>query len=144
MNTNYTNNTNKRLVVLVLFACISILALLPFTASANIWDKTGPPGGPTCNIGGPCTFCDALKVIHNIIMFMFEIAIPLAVAMIVYGAIRFMIAGGNENNVKEARKIMMNAFIGMLIALGAWIIVNTLLHILTGKANFPWNNISCS
>ena len=97
-------------------------------------------GGPT----GPCSFCDGLIVIKNIINSLFKIAIPLAVLMIIYGGVRLMIAGGSEENVKKARGIIKMAVIGLIITLAAWIIVNTVLHFLTGNPNFPWSQISCS
>lgn len=136
----------KRISIKPLILLFFVVIFLPAIAgAASIWDGTGPPEGPTCNIGGPCGFCDALKVVKNIITFLFEIAIPIAVAMIVYGAIRMMIAGGSKENVSASKKIMTNAFMGMVIALGAWIIVNTILHILSpGGVSLPWNQINCT
>ena len=135
----------KRISIKPLTPLFFVLIFLPAIAGAvSIWDGTGPPEGPTCNVGGPCGFCDALKVVKNIITFLFEIAIPIAVVMIVYGAIRMMLAGGSSENVSASRKIMTNAFMGLVIALGAWIIVNTILHILSpGGVNLPWNQINC-
>lgn len=112
----------------------------------NIWrGTTGPPGGSEeqCNIKGPCTFCDAIKVISNVVQLLFQVAIPIAVAMIVYGALRLMLSGGSPDQITKSRKVMTSAVIGLVIALSAWIIVNTLLHVLTGNLNFPWNNITC-
>lgn len=109
----------------------------------NIWEGTGSEGGPTCNVQGPCTFCDAIKVTANIVKLLFQVAIPIAVAMIVYGALRLMLAGGSEEQITKSRKVMTSAVIGLVIALSAWIIVNTLLHVLTGNPSFPWNNITC-
>ena len=122
---------------------------LPISVSAaecapfNIWC------GTSCAQGGggpktPCTFCDGLIVIKNIINSLFTIAIPLAVLMIIYGGFRLMIAGGSEDNVKKGREIIKMAVIGLIIALTAWVIVNTVLHFLTGNPNFPWAQINCS
>ena len=54
-----------------------------------------------------------------------------------------MIAGGSEDNVKKGREIIKMAVIGLIIALTAWVIVNTVLHFLTGNPNFPWAKINC-
>jgi len=109
----------------------------------NIWTGTGS-GGETCNVKGPCNFCDGIRVAQNIVKALFTIAIPIAVAMIIYGAIRLMISGGSEEQVSKSKKIMTSAVIGLVIALAAWIIINTLFHILTGDVNFPWNSVTCS
>ncbi len=108
----------------------------------NIWKDTSCAaggGGPT----GSCSFCDGLIVIKNLITILFEFAIPLTVIMIIYGAFKFMLAGGNENSIKSGREIMLNAAWGLAIALSAWVIINTLLHLLTGNPNFPWASITC-
>ncbi len=109
-----------------------------------IWKGTGT-GGKTCNVLGPCDFCDALIVTQNIIQFLFQIAIPITVAMIAYGAIRMMISAASEEQVRNARHIMTSAVVGLVIALAAWIIVNTLLHILAKDATVAvWNVITCN
>ncbi len=131
------------LITFLLFIVFS----LPLATSAAIF--TGIWDGASCAAGGngptePCSFCDALVVIRNIVTLLFEIAIPLATAMIVYGAIRLMLAGGSEENVKKSKATITNAVTGLVIALAAWVIVNSILHILTGRADFPWNQINCS
>ncbi|MCP6720141.1 MAG: pilin [Patescibacteria group bacterium] len=133
--------------ILIIFITLFIVfPLFPGVASAqlNIWEDTGQPGRATCNIDGPCTFCDALKVTSNVVQLLFQVAIPIAVAMIIYGALRLMFAGGSQERITQSRKIMTSAVIGLIIALSAWIIVNTLLHVLTGNPSFPWNEITCS
>ncbi len=118
------------------------------SAQGFIWEGTGGGTPATaCNKIGPCNFCDALIATQNVIMFLFEIAIPIAVAMIAYGAIRMMISAGSEEQVRNARHIMTSAVIGLVIALSAWVIVNTVVHVLArnvGDIDFRiWNRISC-
>ena len=134
----------KKVFTKILLSTFYFLLSVRFaSAQLNIWEGTGE-GGVTCNVGGPCSFCDALKVTSNIVQLLFQIAIPIAVAMIIYGALRLMFAGGSTERVTQSRKIMTSAVIGLIIALSAWIIVNTLLHVLTGNPSFPWNEITCS
>ena len=106
----------------------------------NIWRGTSGGG---CNITGPCNFCDALVVVRNIITLLLEIAIPLAVAMMVWGAISLAIAAGNEQRIASGRKTITAGVWGTIIALCAWLIVNTLLQILSGNLSFPWAEIRC-
>jgi hypothetical protein len=110
----------------------------------DIWKNTGS-GGATCNIKGPCTLCDAVVVTSNIITYLVEIAIPLAVIMIVYGGLRMALAGGNENTFKESRGILTSAVVGLMIAIASWLLVDTLLHVLAGSNSLlPWDQINCS
>ena len=94
----------------------------------NIWEGTGS-GGETCNVAGPCTFC--------------QIAIPIAVAMIVWGAIQLMFAGGSTEKVSSARKIITSAVVGIIIIFAVVVILRTLFHILSGSPDFPWESITC-
>lgn len=107
----------------------------------KVWEGTscGGSGGPT----GSCGLCDALIVASNIIDDLFKVAILVSTVMIIYGAVRLMTSGGSEKSVSEGKDAIKNAVIGLVIALAAWIIINTLLHILTGNPNLPWNKISC-
>lgn len=108
----------------------------------KIWDGTGCASGG----GGPtksCSLCDAIIVASNIIDDLFKVAILVSTVMIIYGAIRLMTSGGSEKSVTEGRDTIKNAVIGLVIALAAWIIVNTLLHVLTGTPNLPWNKMTC-
>ncbi len=115
-----------------------------FLAQAiNIWEGTGS-GGATCNVAGPCTFCDGLVVTSNILTLLFQIAIPIAVAMIVWGALRLMFAAGSPDRVGSAKKIMTSAVVGIIIVLAAVVILRTLFHFLSGSPDFPWESITCS
>ncbi|KKU94463.1 MAG: hypothetical protein UY26_C0001G0015 [Candidatus Jorgensenbacteria bacterium GW2011_GWA1_48_13] len=114
-------------------------------AQGFIWEGTGEGGDKTCNVVGPCDFCDALIATQNIIQFLFQIAIPITVAMIAYGAIRMMISAASEEQVRNARHIMTSAVVGLVIALSAWVIVNTVLHVLAKDATVEvWNEITCN
>ncbi|KKT91964.1 MAG: hypothetical protein UW92_C0007G0010 [Candidatus Jorgensenbacteria bacterium GW2011_GWA2_45_13] len=63
--------------------------------------------------------------------------------MIVAGGIVFMAGGASEKNVSLGKAMMLNAVIGLGIALAAWVVINTLLGFLTGNISLPWNRISC-
>ncbi|MBI5733201.1 hypothetical protein HY967_04630 [Candidatus Jorgensenbacteria bacterium] len=131
------------ITILVVFTQ-TVSAGPPIPGGKGIWAST--TCAATSYIGGPnkpCSFCDGLVVIQNIIRFAFDIAIPIAVAIIVYGAVILMIAGGSEERVRQSKSIITAAFIGLCITLAAWVIVNTLLHILTGNIALPWNRVTC-
>jgi hypothetical protein len=141
------------------------IPLAAHALSFNIWDNTtktvtyasGTMLASTtanCNVTGSCNLCDALQVFKNIVNILFTIAIPLAVALIVYGGIRVMTSGGSEQNVSEAKNIITSALIGLVIALAAWVIVSVILSVIAqssfptttgGSINFMfWNDITCT
>lgn len=132
-------------ISLLFFSGIGYILASPLASAQtiNIWQGTGR-GGQTCNVIGPCNFCDAMIVISNIVRILLLFSIPIAVLMIVAGAILLAVAGGSPDKVKKGKDIITSAVIGVVIALLAWVVVNTLIHVLTGRPNFPWNQINCS
>jgi hypothetical protein len=110
------------------------------TSFFNIWSGTGE-GGSTCNmLGYTCTFCDGLIVAANIIKFLLNIGIILAVVIILYAGIRFMTAGGSEQQISGAKDTIKKAVIGLALVIGAWFIVGMVFSFLTNRDN--WNQIN--
>ena len=77
-----------------------------------------------------CDWNGLMALIHGLITFiLFKLAIPIAAIMFAYAGFLMITAGGGEGKTK-AKSIFGNAVFGLLIAAGAWIIVNTILSIL--------------
>jgi len=51
----------------------------------------------------------------------------LAVVIILIGGFKWMTAGGNEEQVEEAKKILIAGIIGLVIILASWGIANFVL-----------------
>ncbi|MBU3918658.1 pilin [Patescibacteria group bacterium] len=58
----------------------------------------------------------------------------LSFVMIVWGGIRYILAGANPGKMKDAREQVSYAFLGLMIILGSWMIVNTINPDLTQLA----------
>jgi len=137
----------KKVASISFLALIVISVCVPYIASARtlfyIWEGTAcTPGteGPT----EPCGLCDALVVGRNIIEDMFKVSFILATVFIAYGGFTLMIAGGSEKNVTTAKGIIQSAVVGLLIALTAWLLINTIITSLAnGSATVAWNSIEC-
>ncbi len=141
----------KQKAQIALLGIFIVIALLPAVSLAQqgtgIWAHTMCSATSSATAGGPvesCGFCDILVVAQNIIVYLTEISATISAGMIVYGALRMMVAGGSEGGVSAARQTMINAAIGFVITLAAWIVVNTLLSLLSGSVSFPWSTITCT
>ena len=86
------------------------------------------PCGTTSN-PKPCTFNDALTLVNNIIIFIFEfLAIPIAAIMMVYAGFLLITAGGESAGAKtKAKNIFTNAVVGLAISAAAVLIVKAIL-----------------
>jgi zinc transporter ZupT len=137
----------KALTVILALLLLSVVFVPAFAGaqgtSTSIW--TGAPcagGGSTPT--DKCGLCDALIVASNIVQFLFQVAFPLTVGFIVYGAIRMMVSGASGEKIEEGKEIIKNAVLGLVIVLCSWLIVSEFLHLLSGNGvNIPWATITC-
>jgi len=55
--------------------------------------------------------------------------------IILFAGFKWMTAGGNEDSVSEAKKILIAGLIGLVIIIGAFAIASFILSSLTGAVN---------
>lgn len=131
---------NRRFVIRLksFFAAgVLLLAVLPLAISQPAFaDCISDPTSAGCpcalnsssaacqDLSKPDGLSNTLKNATNTVLF---IAGALAVIMIIYGAIRFMTAHGNEKQVESARLIVTYSVIGLIIAILAYALVNFVL-----------------
>lgn len=78
--------------------------------------------------GDPCTFDKLIEEVQVVLNFLiFKVAAPLAAVMFAYAGFLYVTNAGNENRIKEAHEIFWNVFIGLVIALAAWLTINFIL-----------------
>ncbi len=118
-------------------AGVLLLAVLPLITSQPVFaDCISDPTSAGCpcalnsssaacqDLSKPDGLSNTLKNATNTVLF---IAGALAVIMIIYGSIRFMMAHGNEKQVESARLIVTYSVIGLIIAILAYALVNFVL-----------------
>lgn len=155
------------LTATIIFASLAAPVLaqtLPFEDTGNdcgitdIWCGTGKlveGGHYSCNKSiydregklvdvNPCDFCDGLIVVRNVTVMLIWFSGIAALIMIAVGALLMMFAAGSEERFAKGKTAMLNALIGLGIALGAWLVVNFVLHFLSGNPDLPWNSIDCA
>ena len=70
--------------------------------------------------------------LNNIINWVLAAAGIVAVGVIVYGAIKFLMAQGQPEKIKQAREIIAYAIIGLVVVALAFAIVNFILSVAGG------------
>ena len=131
---------NRRFVIRLksFFAAgVLLLAVLPLVTSQPAFaDCISDPTSAGCpcalnsssaacqDLSKPDGLSNTLKNATNTVLF---IAGALAVIMVIYGAIRFMTAHGNEKQVESAGLIVTYSVIGLIIAILAYALVNFVL-----------------
>jgi len=103
---------------------------------ATAWDDTAP-----------CTLCHLFVLVKRIVDFAtVDILFPIAVLMLVVTGVFFITAGGDPGKINQGKKILKATVIGIVIVLAAWLIVNTIIVLIT-PATSPfrsWNTINCA
>ena len=141
---------------------VFVALAVPFVASAEqpvtfpYWP--GANGQPPLL---PCTglecvnLCQLLWLFQRVIYFAMTLAVVgFAPLFIVWGGILILISGGSQERLSKGKTVLTSTFIGILISLGAFLIVNTFLWLMGNtqgyidpKTNRPayvsWPNIAC-
>lgn len=102
-------------------------------------DPAAPPGGKSPTTGLPgCGIPHFITLVQVVIGFLQIIIIPLAGGFIAYGGFVILTAGGSEERVKQGKKIITAAVIGIVISLGAYIIITALNFIIPAETGFQF------
>jgi hypothetical protein len=127
-----------------LSAFFVMLAVAPILVHASTF--TGPidPSSTLCGCAGneaPDYGC-VLILIQNLMNFFIYFATLVITMYIAMAGFAYMTSGGNPEKHGEANKRILNAVIGLMIVLGAWLIVNSVMSVLYQKSSFgDWNSI---
>jgi ABC-type nickel/cobalt efflux system permease component RcnA len=110
--------------LLIFVFCLTLV--LPIIVSAQA-------GGLVPCSGTDCTTEDVIQLVQNIIGFLVAFISILAVIVLVVAGLRLVVSGGNETEWTKAKSMFTNVVIGLILVLAAWLIVDTILSMLTGK-----------
>ena len=87
------------------------------------------PDGTPYNYTQPCTRCHVFKLAENVIDFGLEgVVPPVAAVLFIYAGLMILLAGANQKLFENGKTIFKNTFIGLLIILASWLIVNTFIQ----------------
>lgn len=117
--------------------------------------KDGSSGGGgiiTCGktVGSMCTLCDIIKGINTIIQYLLRIGIGFALLSITIGGVLYIVSAGESGLMETGKKTIFNAAIGLVIMLGAWLIISTTLRVIGANGNLgisgvtKWGTFDCA
>ncbi len=88
--------------------------------------------------------CDLLTLAQNVINFGIAFSVIVATLMFAYAGILYVTsASGGAEQVKKAHKVLINVFVGLCVALTAWLLIDITFSVLTGRGLAVWTKISC-
>lgn len=102
--------------------------MLPVLSSAAV---APPPSIGLVTCTSNCGFNDLMTLVNTVVRFiLFDMVLPISAIMCAYAGVLLVTSGGSTENRGKAKKIFTNAIIGLIIALAAWLIINSILSIL--------------
>jgi hypothetical protein len=94
--------------------------------------------------GTDCEACSVVSLINNVMGFILGLSIPIAILLFAYAGALYFTSAAKEENIGQAKKIFSSAIIGLLVAISAYLVVDTLMHaILSPQYWSGWNKITC-
>ncbi len=128
------------------FSVMAVLFVLPMLAFAQgLVPCTGERGNE-------CQFCMLAQLIQNVVDWLVVILAIVTAIAFVYAGIKLVLAGGNAAEKEASKRLITNTFIGFVIVLAGWLIIDLILKMLLaggggsigiGASPGPWNAISC-
>jgi hypothetical protein len=120
-----------------------IVVVLPGVVSAQ-----GGPGGLVPCEGADCTACSVVQLANGMVRWLISILMVIFAIITMYAGFELVTSGGNPQAKTKAKQKMINAFIGLIIVLAAWILVDTLMRAIlaggTGEIEGRlWSEVSC-
>ncbi|KKP79588.1 MAG: hypothetical protein UR78_C0011G0002 [Candidatus Moranbacteria bacterium GW2011_GWF2_35_39] len=97
----------------------------------------------------PCTLCHLIIGIFNIFIWFRDILITVAAVGIFIAGVMYIISSGDEEMMKRAKSFLATSLTGFTIVLGAWLIVNSVMWILSydiknlGIKQENWYTFTC-
>jgi len=122
---------------------VALIVLFPDLAQAQLGLTEGLCDGTTCSA------CHLVELANRLIKWLIGIVVMLFAVLAVWAGFGLVTSGGNPSALQDAKSRFTNAFIGFLIVLSAWLIVDTLMRgIVNGtdgeiSGYGPWSQIEC-
>jgi len=134
-----SDKINFKKLVFTFFVSLFVLSLLVPILSFAQQKGLVPCEGPL-----DCDLCALLKLVENIVNYLFIIAFPIGAAMVAWAGIKIMTAAGSEQKVKEGRDVLWIAIIGIALTLGSWLILSTFVQFVSGGGLNPFGSVTCT
>lgn len=92
----------------------------------------------------PCDLCAAFYMLKKIINFATELAIGIAVFILVIAGLLYVFSAGNPAKIELAKSAITYALTGLAIIFAAWLVIAVILQGLGYADINTWNQVNCN
>ena len=146
----YNGGIDMGIRAISLSSAAAALAALPLTVFAATSDFFGPivPQSGACHCDTAMDWGCVVLVLHNVLNVLVSVSVIAVVFFIALAGFSLMTSGANPAARTKARNRMLNAIVGLVLVLGAFLVVDTVMKVLYNPATAfdsgtfgPWNEI---
>lgn len=134
----------QKIFLIGFFFILLVIAILPFFSA-----QAGVIPCATAENPRPCTICDMIVGVKNIIIFGLDILIVVSIVAIFIAGIMYIISAGSEESMTRAKEFLGTTLKGFAIVLMSWFIINIVMWVLS--VNLPksiqkvnWYTFTCN
>ena len=118
-------------IAIVIFASIPFLAYAQLPSLIVCDPVQTSPGGAT----GDCTFSSIIGLANTVIKFLIILGTSVFSIMFMWAGFTYLTANGNTGKISKAHTYFLDAIIGFVIMLAAWLFVDFILTALVKGVN---------
>ncbi len=90
----------------------------------------------------PCDTGDAVAFVNGLISFLITMLGVIAVIVLVIVGVQMVVSAGDPSAMKAAKDRFTNIVVGIIIILAAWLVVDTIMRMLTGSGLDVWGRFT--
>lgn len=134
----FRQNKNKIFIKLFLLSCLFIFS---FSFSSSAFAALVPCGVGAGNAN--CTLCHLVLGFKNIYDYLLSLLLAATTLVIVVAGVMYMVSSGAKGMIEKAKSALTYALTAMILALLAWLIINTVLNALGYNKSGSWWTFTC-
>jgi hypothetical protein len=120
----------------IISTILLLIILSPAIASAAVINGVDYGSIIPCDgVTVPCTFSMFATLINNIITWFLGISASVAACTFAWGGAQILLHPDEPGKKEEAKEILWKTVQGMIIILGAWLVIHTVIVSLTGATS---------
>jgi hypothetical protein len=123
-----------------------IFIVMPSVASAAPFVTCSLELGADGKIANPCNLCHLIDMGNTVLQWLIGVLLVVFSIIVAVAGFGLATSGGNPEAKSAAKSKIMNALIGLVIVLAAWLLVDTVMKALLtdGEINGTiWSTITC-
>lgn len=126
----------------------TIFVMVIFPVGFETASAVSPGGFLDCD-GVDCSACNLVYTANQLIIWLFGIIFMIFAVLMAIAGFGLVTSGGNQAALESAKSKFVNAIIGLIIVMGAWLFVDTIMKGLlsggTGEISGygPWSDVEC-